>query len=52
LLKKGSEGEKQIQELEDTLLKGNYSLIDPERKSQVLILDEAWNSLDKNNRDQ
>ncbi|CAH1760115.1 10994_t:CDS:2 [Entrophospora sp. SA101] len=41
LLKKGSEGEKQIQELEETLLKGNYALVDPERKSQVLILDEA-----------
>ncbi|KLL03814.1 MAG: ABC transporter permease/ATP-binding protein [Mycoplasmataceae bacterium CE_OT135] len=52
LLKEGSEGEKQIQELEDTLLKGNYNFIDPQRKSQILILDEAWNSLDKNNRDQ
>ena len=41
LLKKGSEGEKQIQELEETLLKGNYVFTDSERKSQVVILDEA-----------
>ncbi|CAH1756021.1 14097_t:CDS:2 [Entrophospora sp. SA101] len=52
LLKEGSEGEKQIQELEDALLKGNYNSVDPQRQSQVLILDEAWNSLDKSNRDQ
>lgn len=52
LLKKGSEGEKQIQELEDALLKDNYSFYDKERKSQVLILDEAWNSMDKNNREE
>ncbi|RHZ37320.1 ABC transporter permease/ATP-binding protein [endosymbiont GvMRE of Glomus versiforme] len=52
LLKEGSEGEKQIQELEEILLKNNYTSFDPVRKSQIVILDEAWNSLDKNNRDQ
>jgi ABC-type bacteriocin/lantibiotic exporter with double-glycine peptidase domain len=52
LLKEGSEGEKQIQELEETLLKNNHAFTDPKRKNQILILDEAWSSLDKNNRDQ
>jgi ABC-type bacteriocin/lantibiotic exporter with double-glycine peptidase domain len=41
LLKKGSEGEKQIQELEDTILKDNYAFYDKERAAQILILDEA-----------
>ncbi|RHZ35297.1 ATP-binding cassette domain-containing protein [endosymbiont GvMRE of Glomus versiforme] len=52
LLKKGSEGEKQIQELEDVITKDNYASYDNERGSKVLILDEAWNSMDKNNRGQ
>lgn len=52
LLKKGSEGEKQIQELEDTIIKDNYTFYDKERTSQILILDEAWNSMDENNREQ
>jgi len=41
LLKKGSEGEKQIQELEDTIVKDNYDFYDKERTTQILILDEA-----------
>ena len=41
LLKKGSEGEKQIKELEDTILKNNYTFYDKERTTQILILDEA-----------
>jgi ABC-type bacteriocin/lantibiotic exporter with double-glycine peptidase domain len=41
LLKKGSEGEKQIQELEDTISKDNYAFYDKERTVQALILDEA-----------
>jgi ABC-type multidrug transport system fused ATPase/permease subunit len=52
LLKKGSEGEKQIQELEDTISKDNYAFYDKERAVQVLILDEAWNSMDECNREQ
>ena len=52
LLKKGSEGEKQIQELEDTITKDNYAFYDKERASKILILDESWNSMDKNNREQ
>jgi len=41
LLKKGSEGEKQIQELEETITKDNYAFYDKERTARVLILDEA-----------
>jgi len=51
LLKKGSEGEKQIQELEDTITKDNYAFYDKERANQILILDEAWNSMDEDNRE-
>ena len=52
LLKKGSEGEKQIQELEETITKDNYAFYDKERTARVLILDEAWSSMDKSNREQ
>jgi len=52
LLKKGSEGEKQIKELEDTILKDNYAFYDKGRTTQILILDEAWNSMDQSNREQ
>jgi len=52
LLKKGSEGEKQIQELEDVIDKKNYSFYDQERKDSIIIIDEAWNSMDEENRDQ
>jgi len=41
LLKKGSEGEKQIQELEDVIDKKNYSFYDQERKDSIIIIDEA-----------
>jgi ABC-type bacteriocin/lantibiotic exporter with double-glycine peptidase domain len=49
LLKRGSEGEKQIQEMEDTIAKDNYAFYDKERNIRLLILDEAWNSMDKSN---
>jgi ABC-type molybdenum transport system ATPase subunit/photorepair protein PhrA len=38
--------------LEDTITNDNYTFYDKERASQILILDEAWNSMDKNNREQ